>query len=188
VEQADLLRKVIDVLEQQDIVYMPVGSMASSAYGEPRATADIDMVVQLRLEEVHPLCEAFPDNEYDVSEAAASDAVRRAGQFNLIHPASGSKVDFMIARADLWGRAQLSRRRRTRILPDREGYIASPEDIIISKMIYYREGGSEKHLRDITGVLKVSGDEVDRDYIHRWACDLRLRKIWQSILRRLAGG
>ena len=72
-----------------------------------------------------------------------------------------------------------------RILPDTEGYTASPEDIIISKMKYYRQGGSEKHLRDITGIVKVSGKDVDFKYIANWAEKLELSEIWEAILRRV---
>ncbi len=91
----------------------------------------------------------------------------------------------MVARLDPWGRMQLARRRQRHILPDCLAYAASPEDIILAKMIYYREGKSEKHTRDITGMLKVSGDEIDRAYISEWADRLDLGNIWKSILTRL---
>jgi hypothetical protein len=64
---------------------------------------------------------------------------------------------------------------------------ASPEDVIIKKMQYYREGGSEKHLRDIAGILKISGDKVDKNYIARWATLFGVDTIWQAILEELAG-
>ena len=65
-------------------------------------------------------------------------------------------------------------------------YVCAPEDIIISKMAYYRQGGSDKHLRDITGIMKVSGDQVDTAYVERWAKELDLMEIWEAILRRLS--
>jgi hypothetical protein len=127
----------------------------------------------------------FQRNAFDYSRQAAQEAVRTRRQFNVIHPASGNKVDFMVARLDPWGRMQLARRRQRHILPDCLAYAASPEDIILAKMIYYREGKSEKHTRDITGMLKVSGDEIDRAYISEWADRLDLGNIWKSILTRL---
>jgi len=186
-EQVDLLRKVIEILEKSGVTYMLVGSIASGAYGEPRMTQDIDIVIELLPEEVDRLCDEFPAEEFCVSRQAALEAVRNRGTFNVIHPASGNRIDFMMARTDPWGRTQLSRRVKMRILPDQEGFAARPEDIIISKMIYYRQGGSEKHLRDITGILKVSGDELDKDDIARWAKSLGLTEIWCAILDRLAG-
>lgn len=167
---------------------MLVGSFASGAYGEPRLTQDIDIVIDLRPEQARQLCAAFGQDQYYVSVEAAVEATRRRGQFNVIHPSSGNKIDFLIAQSDAWSRQEMSRRRRVRILPDKEGYAARPEDVIISKMQFYREGGSEKHLRDITGILKVSADDVDRDYVTRWAGSLGLHDIWQAVLRRLGEG
>jgi hypothetical protein len=77
----------------------------------------------------------------------------------VIHPTSGNKIDFMIARHDAWGREQVARRRRESILRDRIGYIAAPEDVILSKLLYYREGQSDKHLRDVAAMMQVSGDD-----------------------------
>lgn len=184
-EQADLLKRTIEVLETLRIDYMLVGSVASSAYGEPRLTQDIDVVVDLRADQVARLCAAFCAPEYYVSPDAAAEAVRQGGQFNIIHPSSGNKIDLILARKDRWGREQFRRRQRAWILPDREGYIARPEDVILSKMEYYREGGSEKHLRDITGILKISPDQVDRDYVGLWAGRLGLTDIWKALLHRL---
>src|SRR5438105_4821651 len=143
---------------------MVVGSFASGAYGEPRLTQDIDIVISPTAPaELNRLCAAFPPDDFYASIDAALQALHQpAGQFNVIHPTSGNKIDFMIARKDEWGREQVARRQRMRLLPDRQGYVARPEDVIIGKMLYYQEGGSEKHLRDIAGILKVSGENVDR--------------------------
>ena len=184
-EQSDLLARVIEVLEIQGIDYMLVGSIASGAYGEPRFTQDIDIVVDLHPCQVGALCAAFPSPGFCVSREAATDAVRQRTQFNVIHPASGNKIDFIVPVTGEWGRSQLPRRRREQILPNIEGFVASSEDVIISKMASYREGGSEKHLRDITGILKVSAEDVDRAYIPHWADKLGLTEIWRAILRRL---
>ncbi len=184
-DQADLLRHVLKVLEEMGITYMVVGSVASSAYGEPRLTQDIDIVVSLTADDAEPLARAFPIPDYYVSLEAVKEAIACGGQFNVIHPGSGNKIDFMMAIRGPWGRQQLSRRQRVRIFPDTEGYTASSEDIIISKMEYYRQGGSEKHLRDITGIVKVSGQDVDCKYIADWAEKLGLSEIWRAILRRV---
>ncbi len=184
-EQSDLLRQLVSVLEELDLTYVLVGSIASGAYGEPRLTQDIDVVVKLPAEQVAELCEAFSGREYYISREAAQEAVRLGKQFNVIHPASGNKIDFLIAREDPWGKMQIRRRRRVRILPDLEGYTAAPEDIILSKMDYYREGGSEKHLRDITGIMKITGELIDKAYVTQWAESLGLMEVWQAILKRL---
>jgi predicted nucleotidyltransferase len=191
VTQGELLKTVVAVLESQSITYMIVGSFASTVYGEPRFTLDIDIVVDLQSGQLEALCDAFPAGEFYLSRPAADEAVRKRRQFNVIHPGSGNKIDFMVARSDTWGRTQLERRRRRPFLPDCEAWTASPEDIILAKMIYYREGKSEKHTRDITGMLRISGNEIDRSYIADWSEQLGLADIWGRILTRLesaAGG
>jgi hypothetical protein len=182
VEQDELLRRMVEVLEEQGITYLLVGSLASGVYGEPRFTQDIDVVVELRPIQVARLCEAFPAPEYYVSEAAAREAVACGGQFNVIHPTSGLKIDFMVARGDPWGQSQIGRRRREQILPGRLGYTAAPEDVIIAKLWYYQEGGSEKHLRDIASMFRISGDQIDKQYIAHWVDQLGNR---QAIHRAL---
>ncbi len=184
-DQIDLLRQVVSVLEDLGIPYMVVGSLACAAYGEPRMTLDIDMVVDLKPQQVAPLCQRFPPEEFYVSAEAALQAVRTRGQFNIIHSLSGNKVDLRVVSASTWGRLELSRRQKVAILPDLQGYCARPEDIIIGKLNYYREGKSDKHLRDIMGILKVSGDSIDRQYILQWAEQMHLADIWQGVLRKL---
>ena len=185
-DQPELLRYAIRVLEAQGVAYMVVGSFASMAYGEPRVTHDIDIVVQLDAGQADRLCEAFPAPEFYGSTAAAREAVAARGQFNVIHPASGNKIDFMIARDDPWGRSQLARRNRKLILADQETFIAAVEDVILGKLWYYQEGGSEKHLRDIAGIVQVSGDRLDRDYIEKWAKQLGFDEPWRMVLTRLS--
>jgi hypothetical protein len=186
VEQSDLLRFTIERLEALGITYMLVGSISSGAYGEPRMTQDIDVVIDVSAQEVKSLCAAFPSDQFYVSADAALQALSLPfGQFNVIHPESGDKIDFMIARRDPWGREQVSRRRRIPLVPGLTAFAARPEDVIIGKLLYYQEGGSEKHLRDIAGILKVSDANVDRDYVARWSKELGVSDIWHAILSRL---
>jgi len=187
VEQAELLRRVVEILENQGITYMLVGSLASGVYGEPRLTRDIDIVIELRAEQASRLCGTFPSPEYYVSEMAVEEALETRGQFNVIHIPSGNKIDFIIARQDAWGRSQLSRRSREEILPGRPGYTAAPEDVILGKLWYYHEGGSDKHLRDMVGMLQVSGDEIDTEYVEHWVRELGLTEEWRIVIDRIKG-
>jgi len=184
-DQTELLRRTIELLEEQQVVYMLVGSLASGVYGQPRLTNDIDVVVEVDLNQVRRLCGAFPPSDNDVSLAAAEQAVRHGGQFNVLHPSSGNKIDFMIARRDAWGREQLSRRRKELVFPDRSGYTASREDVILGKLWYFAEGGSEKHLRDIASILQTGAEEIDFAYVTNWAQKLGWSEIWQGVVTRL---
>jgi hypothetical protein len=184
-EQADVVRFTLDALEELGVEYAIVGSFASIAYGEPRLTRDIDILVVLPPERVSDLCRRYPPPDWYVSEPAARQAVRARRQFNVIHTLSGNKVDFLIARDDEWGRLQMSRRQQVAVLAGRLGYAAHPEDVILGKLLYYKEGGSEKHLRDIAGILTVSGELVDRGRVRAWAEKLAVVDIWDEIVRRV---
>lgn len=184
-EQADLVRRVLAFLERLGKPYAVVGSYGSGAWGEARFTHDLDLVILLYPGDVPAFLEEFPAPQFYLSEDAVRQAVAHKGQFNLIHPESGTKVDFIVVADDPWSFSQLERRRQVELLPGLTVHVAAPEDVILGKMLYYREGGSEKHLRDITGILKVSGEIVDRGYIERWAGRLGVSDVWLSILRRL---
>ena len=185
-EQIEFLQLAVNVLNELGVSWMLVGSYATSAWGEARFTDDIDIVVDLSPDQVTPLCTAFAGDEFYVSEAAAREAVRLRKQFNVLHPASGNKIDFMIARRDEWGRLQMDRRQQGTIQSGLTVQIVSPEDAIISKMRYYYEGGSDKHLRDSAGVLAIQGARIDRDYIAKWSDHFGLVEIWHAILKRVS--
>lgn len=184
-EQSQLLRYVVDRLERLKLPYLVTGSIAAAFFGEPRFTNDIDVVVRLPMRHVAALCAAFPSTDFYVSVEAARQAVRTHGQFNIIHPASGLKVDVMIPDNSSFNESRFAR--STRVTPEvgYEAVFASPEDVIIKKMEYYREGGSDKHLRDVAGILKISGERMDLDYIVDWAMRLDLTEVWRVIKDRI---
>ncbi|MGD9634844.1 MAG: hypothetical protein AB7G28_24275 [Pirellulales bacterium] len=164
-EQSDLLKYAATLLHRLGINYAVVGSFASSVWGESRLTQDIDIVVDLKPTHVANICAAFPDPEFYVSASAAQEAVANSSQFNVINPSSGNKIDFLVSGEVSWVLAQLDRAKRLSIFAEVDVQIAAPEDVILGKLIDYREGGSEKHLRDIAGILKTSAAMIDRQYI-----------------------
>jgi hypothetical protein len=177
-DQLEFFRHVIRILHGSGLRYMVVGSFASGFWGEPRATYDVDVVIALAAPDVRRLATLFPPDDFYYSPEAASDAVRRSAQFNIIHPASGNKIDLMVHSADAWGQIQLSRRRLLPFEPGFEVYISAPEDIILSKLLHYQGGGSEKHLRDIAGMLKLRKPELDMAYLAEWARKLHVEQEW----------
>lgn len=184
-EPSDLLQHLVRVLEELELRYLVTGSTATIFYGEPRFTADIDVVVDLPPERVADLLRAFEGGDFYLDEESVRGAVDRRGQFNLIHPASGLKIDVVIPEGGSFDRSRFQRARRVRPDPSYEATFASPEDVILKKLIYYREGGSEKHLRDIAGVVKISGEELDWSYLGQWAERMDVADIWQTVLERL---
>ena len=183
-ERFNLLRHVAGILESMGLRYFVTGSSATIVYGEPRMTNDIDIVVDLPEHRVAALCKHFLNDHYYISEEAAHEAVRRKSQFNIIHHESGLKVDFMIPADTRFNESRFERAKSLRAGTDFDAFFASPEDVIIKKMEYYREGRSEKHLRDIAGVLKGE-EEIDVAYIATWAEKMGLSEIWGTIQLRM---
>jgi hypothetical protein len=158
--------------------------MASIVYGEPRFTNDIDVVIRSTEAQVDQLCQAFPHEDYYVSADAAREAVRQRAMFNVIHPASGLKIDFIVAGGDEFNHSRFARRRRLPVVTGARIAFASPEDVIIRKLQYFREGRSEKHVGDIRGILSTTDQEIDRAYLTSWIERLGLQEEW----KRVTGG
>jgi hypothetical protein len=184
-EQIDILRHTVDALERLEVPYLIVGSFASIAYGESRFTQDIDVVVALEDRHVPGFVAAFPAPEFYLSESAIRDAIRTCFQFNVLHPSSGNKIDFILPGTGPWASLQMAHGRPARLLPDRDVIVAAPEDVIIGKLWYYAEGGGDRHLRDIAGILRVTGAGVDRAEVERWARQLGYLETWRQIVQKV---
>ena len=168
-------------IEELGLRYLVTGATATIFYGEPRFTNDIDVVVDLPGQRIGEFCRRFPPEESYLSEEAGQQAVPHKGQFSIIHPDSGLKVDVIMPEASPFNAARFARMRRVHAAENFDACFASPEDAIIKKMDYYQQGGSEKHLRDIAGVLKTSREEIDMAYITRWAAEMGLGDLWKTI-------
>jgi hypothetical protein len=181
VEPSELLARVVRAFELLGISYFVTGSTASMYYGEPRFTNDIDFVADFKSEHVSSFQKLFPPDEFYLSEEGMKEAIRFRSMFNIIHPASGFKVDISVRAADAFDESRFARARKVELTPEQTAYFSSPEDIILKKMLFYREGGSEKHLRDIVGILLVSSEKLDNQYLAEWITRLKLEDIWQII-------
>ncbi|CAN5410848.1 MAG: hypothetical protein H0T05_00835 [Acidobacteria bacterium] len=158
---------VTDALDACGIRYTIGGSLASSFSGEPRASIDVDIVVEMGPQQVQPFVAALGQAFYaDVD--AVGRAVRHRSTSNLIHQMSGAKVDLFVAGSPLDQR-QLERRRRVQVAwqPDRFIHVHSPEDILLQKLLWYRRGGeaSERQWRDALSILVVQQGRLDEAYL-----------------------
>ena len=178
---AELLAAVVRVLEAMGIPYAVTGSVASTFYGEMRTTNDVDIVADVRPEHVRDFVARFPADEFYVSEDAVRSAIAHRQQFNIIHAASGLKADVIIPRDDPHDRQQLARARAVEPAPGLSARFAAPEDVILKKLWFYQEGGSEKHLRDIASMLKIYGDRLDLAYLEEWARRTNVIDEWQMV-------
>ena len=115
------------------------------------------------------------------------EAIRERRQFNIIHFASGLKIDVIIPTADDFGCSRRARARDVTVRPGWQARFASPEDVILRKLQYYQMGGSEKHVRDIAGVFRIQGSRIDLAYLDEWATLLGVADIWQEFRERMVG-
>jgi hypothetical protein len=184
----ELLRYLTAVLERLSVPYFVTGSVASMTYGEPRFTQDVDIVADLRETHVAPFVASFPAPDYYISEDAVRTAIRQRRQFNLMHIFNGVKADVIVPPDTEFNQSRMSRRRRMPLGSTGEAMMASPEDVILKKLEYYRDGGSEKHLRDIATIFHVGAFPVDRQYLESWAERLGVRAALQVIDAHLAEG
>src|SRR6185436_9750238 len=151
-------------LNQIGVRYLVSGSVAAILYGEPRLTHAVDFVVFLRPEDVSRLRDAFPNNEFYVPppEVIHAELAReQRGHFNVIHMDTGFKADFYPAGHDEFHAWAIGHVRQMNYRGESVA-VAPPEYVIVRKLEYFREGGSEKHLRDIRAIWSISGDQIDR--------------------------
>lgn len=181
----DLMGLVAGVLERLGIPYFVTGSVAMIMYGEERLTNDVDVVARLGYGHIDALVAAFPAPEFYISREGVLDAMRHGQMFNIIHVSSGLKVDVIVTAGTGFDRLRLERARRMEALPGISAVFSSPEDLIVNKLLFYKEGGSDKHLRDIASMLKVSGGELDRAYIESWADRMGVGQLWRELTRRV---
>lgn len=119
-EADELLRIAADTCDRLGLIYLVTGSTASIAYGEPRFTNDIDIVIDLPADKVDAFCDTFPDSRFYLNRETVRAAVRDVFQFNLIHPASGLKIDFIVLSPSEYDRSRVKRRRQLPALADRD--------------------------------------------------------------------
>jgi hypothetical protein len=172
---------VADAFERLGVPYHVGGSLASSAYGIPRASVDVDLVAELHPEQVDPLVEEL-QVDYYVDRNAVREAIRRRGSFNMIHLVTMMKVDVFVPEP-----GPFAQQEQDRALPqdfDAAGttrvlFVKSAEDLVLRKLLWYRAGNqaSERQWSDVVGVLKVQAQRLDRNYLVHWATELRIEDL-----------
>jgi hypothetical protein len=179
------LDMVITCFEKLKIAYYIGGSVASSAYGIARATMDVDMVADIKTHQVDDLVKAL-ETDYYIAAEMIRDAIHRKASFNLIHLETMFKIDVFVTKNQLYDSEALTRRRLDTLDEEscRKFYLASPEDVILSKLLWYQKGSgiSQQQWKDILGILKVQADKLDLEYLNRWASKLNLSDLLSRLL------
>lgn len=184
----ELLSLFVRPLDRTGIRYVVTGSVAAMFYGEPRLTHDVDLIVFLRAGEGKALADVFPASEFYLPpmETISVESLReQRGHFNIIHSETGFKADLYLVGRDEMNVWALKSRRQV-LLEGESVMVAPPEYVIVRKLEYYREGGSEKHLRDIRSMMAISGEQIDRALIEEWIRRRGLDTEWSRITKGLA--
>jgi hypothetical protein len=176
-----IVQRLSRVFDELGIAYLVGGSIASIRYGELRATNDVDFVAELQLQHADQIAAKLEGSWYAERDAIA-DAIRRSSSFNLIDFETMLKADVFVSNRDDFTRQQFARKRLESLGPPDDpidAYLASPEDIILQKIRWYRMGGeiSDRQWRDIKGVLIYQAGKLDEGYLDHWAAELRITDL-----------
>jgi hypothetical protein len=178
VNLATLLTGTIAQLERAGVPYMITGSVASSYHGEPRATRDLDIVIDPDPGGMDRLVGELEAAGLYVDAEAAHAALDHRTQFDAIDGATGWKVDFLVRKDRLFSREEFGRRTLANLLGT-PAWIASPEDTMIAKLEWAAAGGSDRQLGDVASMLDIGGASLDLGYLERWVADLGLDAAWR---------
>lgn len=176
-----LVRLFVRPLNRLGIPYMVTGGVAAVVYGEPRFTRDIDLVIDLSERDARRFAAAWPIADFYVPpvEVIEEESRRPAGgHFNIIHHETAMRADVYLAAKDELNAWAFERRVARRVDED-EIFMAPIESVILNKLRYYQIGGSDRHLRDIRRMLRISGDLVNRPELEWWTVRLGLEKEWE---------
>ena len=174
--ELDVLRIVSDRLGREGIPFMLTGSYAMAYYATPRMTRDLDLVVALTEQDVEKFVAAFVADFY-VDPEAVQAAVKTSRLFNIMHLQSGIKVDLILKKQTPYRDLEFRRRLAVK-LDGISTWIVSREDLILSKLLWARDSGSELQLRDVKSLLE---DTSDREYLNAWAADLGVADLMERL-------
>ncbi len=176
ISMIETLRDFVTKIGELGIDYMVTGSYAMSAYGEIRMTRDIDVVVQLRRDDVMPFTKKF-EADYYISDVSVLQAVDRQSIFNIISHQHGGKIDCIVMKDADFARQSFARRAKVKV-SGIEFWNSTKEDLIISKLNWAKETHSEMQIRDIANLTSTEYDSV---YVDNWIKALQLESIWEEV-------
>jgi hypothetical protein len=178
-DQADFLKRLVDKLAASNIPFMLVGSVAASYHGRPRSTYDIDLVVDADEEALCRFGRSLGEGYY-VEEDSIREAFRNRSAFNIIDEATGFKADLIVRKERPFSRTEFGRRIRVHVM-DKAVDMATPEDVILSKLEWSKIGTSERQFADALQVARTQGENLDLPYIEKWSKELGVADLWNEI-------
>lgn len=180
--QRELLLAIVKILDKYEISYLLTGSLASSYYGIPRATHDIDFVIEVWEDDKNSLLQATDelDKSYLVSKKDIEEAIESFSHFDIFHLESGIKIDFWLSKKGEFELGKFKRKREVKFGRCKVR-LTSPEDLIITKLLWCKEIRSEKHIEDCIGIWKTQKGKLNQDYLFSWAKKLGVEKLLKEV-------
>jgi hypothetical protein len=182
---SEVLGRITNHLQQRGISYMLVGSFASAFHGALRSTRDIDLVIEASAEQLRGLVADLQAGDYYAELDAALDALRHESLFNVIDNLTGWKIDLILHKSRPFDREEFRRRVPAKLF-DTQLFVASAEDVVISKLEWSKLGGSQRQIEDVAKVLAAQWKALDQIYLTKWIAKLELQEQW-SAAKREAG-
>lgn len=182
--QSEILLYIAGQMVKYRIPYLLSGSLASSYYGYPRATHDIDIIIEIPEDKKNNLLEMANNLEksYLVDIKEIKDAISNLSQFNIIQEDSGIKIDFWLVGNDEFEQNKFKRKKEY-LFHKQKISLISPEDLILTKLVWCKEIRSERHLRDCIGIIKVQEGRLDLKYLTSWADKLGVAKLLHEVMK-----
>jgi hypothetical protein len=178
----DVLQRMTSALDRAEIAYMLSGSFASAYYGAARSTQDIDFVIHASSQQLRSFIEALPVSEYYADLDSALEAHQRQSLFNVIDQATGWKIDLIIRKSRPFSQEEF-RRRQGVTLHDVPLFVASAEDVVISKLEWAKLAQSRRQIEDAAAILRVRSGALDHAYLAKWIGDLGLPDEWREAIQ-----
>ena len=179
--QPKLLNHLLSVLNENHIDYMVTGSIVSSLQGEPRATHDVDLVVNIPVSSISALLIAFPPPQYYLTESSIIEAIKFKTMFNLLDTSEGDKIDFWILTDEPFDKSRFARKYEESVFGFKMK-ISKPEDTILAKLRWAKlSGGSEKQFTDAMRVYEVQYGILDLPYLQNWVNQLQVNELWTRL-------
>ena len=181
-DQGLLLKKIASFLQKNKIPYMITGAWSVIFYARPRASHDIDFVVELHKKDLYRIIKVFNKlpNEFLIQPDQIKNAVIEKGMFNILYLPGSLKLDFWVLKGGNFNESRFGRRKRKKIL-DQYMYIASPEDTILKKLLWYNDTKIEKHLIDAAFVYQIQKNNLDQKYLFSWSKKHNTTKLLKEI-------
>lgn len=179
--ERDIIALLVGLFDKYQINYILTGSFAGSFWGHPRATHDIDFVVEIESADKKKISSLLKDlgDQFSSDPLQAETAVDQHGQFNIFYPDNLLKIDFWVAKDTKFEKNKFKRKVYTKVFGKKVAFV-SAEDLILTKLTWCKEVYSERHFRDCVGILEMQKGKLDEKYLQTTAKKLEVTKLLEE--------